>query len=70
MVKIEVKIDYAPKDEKEFEEWCKKYDFAFIGFEHGRKAWCPQFQTYFRNALGIATTLTGESFIICKEDFV
>lgn len=64
---IKIKVDIAPTGESEFEEWCKKYDFAFLGFKHGRKAWCPQFQTYFRGAYGVAHN-EGESFLVYEED--
>lgn len=64
---IKIKVDIAPTGESEFEEWCKKYDFAFLGFKHGRKAWCPQFQTYFRGAYGVGN-LEGESFLVYEED--
>lgn len=63
---IRVKLDYAPKENgKEFDEWCKKYDFDPLG--SGRRAWCSQLSTYFRGALGVAFN-SGEMFLFYAED--
>lgn len=64
---IRVELDYAPKTNgKKFAEWCKKYGFMPIG--SGRRAWCSSMQTYFRDALGVAYTESGESFLFYEED--
>ena len=63
---IKTEVDAAPTNEKDFIEWCKKYDFYYLGFK-GRKAWCPQFQTYFRSAYGVANN-DGEAFLVYEED--
>lgn len=63
---IRVKLDYAPKENgKEFDEWCKKYDFDPLG--SGRRAWCSSLSTYFRDALGVAFN-SGETFLFYAED--
>ena len=63
---IKVTLDFAPNDEGEFDEWCRKYDFTPLN--SGRRAWCNQFETYFRDADGVATTPSGETFLFYKED--
>lgn len=63
---MRVKLDYAPKENgKEFDEWCKKYDFDPLG--SGRRAWCSSLSTYFRDALGVAFN-SGEMFLFYAED--
>lgn len=63
---IRVKLDYAPTENgKEFDEWCKKYDFYPLN--SGRRAWCSSLSTYFRDALGVAFN-SGESFLFYAED--
>jgi hypothetical protein len=63
---IKVKLDYAPKENgKEFTEWCKKHDFYPLN--SGRRAWCSQLSTYFRDALGVAYN-SGEMFLFYEED--
>lgn len=65
---IRVKLDYAPAENgKEFDEWCKKYDFDPLN--SGRRAWCSSLSTYFRGALGVAFN-DGEMFLFYAEDLV
>lgn len=63
---LKVRLDYAPKKNgKKFDEWCKKYDFDPLN--SGRRAWCSQLSTYFRDALGVAFN-SGEMFLFYEED--
>lgn len=64
---IKVQLDYAPKKNgKEFDAWCEKYGFRPLGSE--RRAWCSDLSTYFRSALGVAVTPSGESFLFYEDD--
>lgn len=64
---IKAELDYAPTTNgKKFDKWCEKYGFTPLG--SGRRAWCPSLSTYFRSALGLATTQGGESFLFYEED--
>lgn len=65
-MKREVEIEYAPKDEEDFKEWCKKLGFNYLG--GSRRAWCNQFHTYFRDSIGIVVTNGGEEFLINDYD--
>lgn len=66
-MRIEVMVDYRPKKQgKKFDEWCKKWGCEPLN--GGRQAWCPSFSTYLRDAIGIATTKSGENFLIYPED--
>lgn len=65
---IKVQLDYAPKDNgEEFDAWCEKHGFDSLG--SGRRAWCSQFQTYFRGAAGVAIAPSG-SFLFYEEDVI
>jgi hypothetical protein len=61
-------IDIAPENEKQFKEWCEKLGFHYLN--SGRRAWCPEFNTYFRDSTGIAYTKGGENFLLYEDDFV
>lgn len=64
---IKVTLDYAPKENgTEFDVWCDKYGFQPLG--SGRRAWCGQYQSYFRGALGVACTEAGETFLFEESD--
>lgn len=64
---IKVKLDYAPTTNgKKARKWFEDHGMAFFGV--GRRAWCPQYSTYFRDALGVAYTESGESFLFYEED--
>lgn len=64
---IKITIDFAPKKNgKKFDMWCKKYDFYPLN--SGRRAWCHQYSSYFRDALGVAATNSGETFLLYEED--
>lgn len=64
---IKVQLDYAPTTNgKKMEKWCKEHGFDFFGV--GRRAWCSQYSTYLRDALGVAYTAGGESFLFYEED--
>lgn len=65
-VQISVSVDMAPEDEAVFDEWCQKYGCHPLN--GGRRAWCPDFQSYFRDAIGVATTGNGEQFLIYADD--
>ena len=66
-MKIKVTINYAPKTNgKKFDAWCKEQGFDTLN--SGRRAWCGAFNTYLRDAIGIATTVSGESFLVYPED--
>ena len=68
-VQIWVTIDPAPEgDGPEFDAWCAKYDCTPLN--SGRRAWCPDFQAYLRDAIGVASTNSGEQFLISPEDLV
>jgi hypothetical protein len=64
---ISVEIDLCPTENgAAFDAWCEKYDFHPLN--SGRRAWCSSFNTYLRDAIGVATTRSGESFLIWTED--
>lgn len=64
---IKVTLDYAPKENgEEFDKWCEKYGFTPLN--SGRRAWSSGYGTYFRDALGIACTESGETFIFDQSD--
>lgn len=64
---IKVELDYAPTTNgKKMREWCEKHGFDFFGV--GRRAWCSQYNTYLRDALGVAYTESGESFLFYDGD--
>jgi len=64
---IKVTLDYAPKENgEEFDKWCEKYGFTPL--DSGRRAWSSNYGTYFRDALGIACTVSGETFIFDQSD--
>ena len=65
---IRVTVDLAPEDEDEFRDWCSGYGFDVLN--SGRRAWCSQFATYFRDAVGVATTRNGESFLVYEDDVI
>lgn len=66
---VKVILDYAPiDDEDKFKEWCKKYNFDYVGLE-GRGAWCSALGTYFRGASGVAFN-DGEMFLFYDDDVV
>lgn len=66
---LKVKLDYAPTTNgKKAREWFEAHGMTFFGV--GRRAWCPQYSTYFRDALGVAYTESGESFLFYEEDLV
>ena len=68
-VQIWVQVDPAPEsDGAEFDAWCAKYDCTPLN--SGRRAWCPGFQTYLRDAIGVASTNSGEQLLISPEDMV
>ncbi len=66
---IKVDLDYAPKDEKDFEKWCEEHNFDYLGSQSGRRAWCGDLQTYFRGASGVAYN-DGEAFLFYEEDII
>ena len=64
---LSVNVDLAPRlNGKEFEKYCDKYGFYYIN--SSRRAWCDEFKTYFRNAVGIATTKGDVRFLIYEDD--
>lgn len=64
---IKVKLDYAPTTNGEkAKKWFKEHGMDFFGV--GRRAWCSQYSTYFRDALGVAYTENGESFLFYADD--
>ena len=66
-MKIEITIDYAPKENDEsFKEWCSGNGFDFI--DSSRRAWCGELHTYLRDAIGIAEIKSGGRFLIYEED--
>lgn len=65
-VSVSVTVDRAPDDDRSFADWCKGYGFNVLN--SGRRAWCSQFSTYFRDAIGVATTKNGESFLVYADD--
>lgn len=66
---IKVKLDYAPTTNgKKARAWFESHGMDFFGV--GRRAWCSQYSTYFRDALGVAYTESGESFLFYQEDLV
>jgi hypothetical protein len=66
---IRAYLEYAPKEEKDFEVWCEDKGFDYLGPQSDRRAWCDEFRTYFREASGIASA-GGESFLFYDEDVV
>jgi len=66
---VEVTIDFVPNTEEEFEKWCKKYDFDCFGLEFCRRGWCDRFNTYLRDAIGVASTKR-EEFLVYEDDLV
>lgn len=59
-------LDYAPTENgEEFDKFCEKWDFHPLA--SGRRAWCHQYATYFRGALGVATVTDG-TFLFYEED--
>ena len=63
---IKVTLDYAPKENgEEFDKWCEKYGFTPL--DSGRRAWSSNYGTYFRDALEIACTVSGETFIFIRS---
>lgn len=64
---VRVVVDEIPEGEgAAFQDWCIKYECRPVG--SGRRAWCGRFSTYLRSALGVATTPSGEQFLIYAED--
>ena len=64
---IKVKLDYAPTTNgKKAKEWFESHGMDFFGV--GRRAWWSAGSTYFRDALGLAYTESGESFLFYQED--
>lgn len=65
---ITVLVDYAPPENGEaFSAWCARYDFTPLNSP--RRAWCGQFSCYFRGAIGVAQTRSGEQFLVYAGDF-
>jgi len=66
---IRVELDYAPTTNgKKAKEWFEAHGMTFCGV--GRRAWWSAGSTYFRDALGMAYTESGESFLFYEEDLV
>lgn len=66
-MKIEATLDYAPTENgKDFDLWCLKHGFDPL--DSGRRAWCSEYSTYFRDALGVASTPSGVQFLFYRED--
>jgi hypothetical protein len=64
---IKVELDYAPTTNgTKAKKWFNEHGMDFFGV--GRRAWCSQYSTYFRGALGVAYTESGESFLFYQED--
>jgi hypothetical protein len=65
-MKIEITIDYVPEEPDEFKEWCRKNGFEQLASQ--RRAWCNEFNSYLRGAIGIGETKSDERFLLYKED--
>lgn len=64
---ITVTMERVPDgDGPEFDAWCKRWGCRPLGSD--RRAWCVKFNTYLRDAIGVAYTESGESFLLYPED--
>jgi hypothetical protein len=66
IINIEFSVDIAPKNEEDFKKWCNKWNFDYFG--GSRRAWCPDFQTYFRNAKGVGVRDNGDEILVYEDD--
>ena len=64
---IAVTVSLIPDDPEAFSAWCKEQGCYQLNGD--RRAWCPAFQSYLRGAVGIASTPSGEQFLVYEEDF-
>ena len=64
---IEITLHEVPDgDGDAFMAWCEAANCTPLG--SARRAWCGDFQTYLRDAVGIGETLSGETFLVFPQD--
>ena len=64
---ISIEIDRAPEGDKEFARWVESRGCIPLGASP-RRAWCGDYSSYFREAIGFGITKSGETFLIYEED--
>ena len=60
-------LEDIPEDDREFKTWCVMYGYNYLGGD--RRAWCPSFDTYIRDAKYLFRADAGFSVLLCEEDF-
>ena len=66
-IQITVTLDRVPEgDGPEFEQWCERY--GCYPLNSVRRAWCDQFSSYLRDAVGVAETMRGERFLVYEDE--
>lgn len=63
-----MRVEPIPSDDdpEAFAAWCREHDCRPTGST--RRAWCSRFGTFLRDAVAVATTITGDDVLLYEAD--